>query len=64
VRLQPVQRCPRVDLQGALRSFLSDLRDKLRDVCGFPVRLTGKPRYRTAGLSSAAAVQVHVQFNR
>ncbi|XP_034415986.1 uncharacterized protein C18orf63-like isoform X2 [Cyclopterus lumpus] len=54
VRLQPVQRCPRVDLQGALGSFLADIGGKLRDVCGFPARLTGKPRYCTAGLSSAA----------
>uniref|UniRef100_A0A8C2XJ56 DUF4708 domain-containing protein n=1 Tax=Cyclopterus lumpus TaxID=8103 RepID=A0A8C2XJ56_CYCLU len=49
VRLQPVQRCPRVDLQGALGSFLADIGGKLRDVCGFPARLTGKPRYCTAG---------------
>ncbi|XP_068437437.1 uncharacterized protein C18orf63 homolog [Clinocottus analis] len=59
VRLQPVQRCPRVDQQGAASgSFLSDVRDRLRAVCGFPARLTGKPRYPTAGLSSAAAVQL------
>ncbi|XP_031164480.1 mucin-5AC isoform X2 [Sander lucioperca] len=58
VRLQPVQRCPRVDLQGALGPFLSHIRDRLQSVCGFPARLTGKPRYPTASLSMAATVQV------
>ncbi|KAM7369568.1 hypothetical protein PAMP_010885 [Pampus punctatissimus] len=56
VRLQPVQRCPR--LQGALCSFLSDIRDGLQSVCGFPARLTSKPCYRTTSLNSAASVQV------
>ncbi|XP_029284106.1 uncharacterized protein C18orf63 homolog [Cottoperca gobio] len=58
VRLQPVQRCPRVDLQGALDSFLSDIRDKMPSVCGFPARLTSKPCYHTVSLSTAATVQV------
>ncbi|XP_028425811.1 uncharacterized protein C18orf63 homolog [Perca flavescens] len=58
VRLQPVQRCPRVDLQGALGPFLSHVRDRLQSVCGFPARLTGKPRYPTASLSTAATVQL------
>ncbi|XP_042255519.1 uncharacterized protein C18orf63 isoform X4 [Thunnus maccoyii] len=58
VRLQPVQRFPRVDLQGTLDSFLSDVRDGLQSVCGFPARLTGKPCYHTAGLNTAASVQV------
>ncbi|TDG97550.1 hypothetical protein EPR50_G00227780 [Perca flavescens] len=54
----PVQRCPRVDLQGALGPFLSHVRDRLQSVCGFPARLTGKPRYPTASLSTAATVQL------
>ncbi|XP_037613582.1 uncharacterized protein C18orf63 isoform X2 [Sebastes umbrosus] len=58
VRLQPVQRCPRVDMQGALGSFLSDISDRLQSVCGFPARLTSKPRYHTVSLSTAATVQV------
>lgn len=58
VRLQPVQRCPRVDLQGALGSFLSDVRDRLQSVCGFPARLTGKPRYGAVTASAAATLQV------
>uniref|UniRef100_A0A8P4GMM1 Si:ch211-152c8.2 n=2 Tax=Dicentrarchus labrax TaxID=13489 RepID=A0A8P4GMM1_DICLA len=58
IRLQPLQRCPRDDLQGALGSFLSDLRDRLQSVCGLPARLTGKPRYSTVGVSTAATVQV------
>ncbi|XP_070709476.1 uncharacterized protein C18orf63 homolog [Pempheris klunzingeri] len=58
VRLQPVQRCPRAGLQGALGPFLSDVRDRLQAVCGFPAHLTSKPRYHTASLNTAATVQV------
>ncbi|CAK6982371.1 uncharacterized protein C18orf63-like [Scomber scombrus] len=58
VRLQPVQRLPRVDLQGALGSFLSDITGRLQSVCGFPARLTSKPSYHTTSLNTAASVQV------
>ncbi|XP_044032109.1 mucin-5AC isoform X3 [Siniperca chuatsi] len=58
IRLQPLQRCPRADLQGALGSFLSDVRARLQSVCGFPARLTSKPRYHTVSLNTAATVQV------
>ncbi|KAI3355550.1 hypothetical protein L3Q82_018377 [Scortum barcoo] len=58
IRLQPVQRCPWVDLQGALGSFLSDIRARLQTVCGFPACLSSKPCYRTVDLNTAATVQV------
>ncbi|XP_069368417.1 uncharacterized protein C18orf63 homolog [Paralichthys olivaceus] len=58
IRLQPAQCCPRVDLQGALGSFLSDVRDRVQSVCGFPARLTRKPCYHTTSLNSAASAQV------
>nr|XP_029135603.1 ras-associated and pleckstrin homology domains-containing protein 1-like [Labrus bergylta] len=58
IRLQPVQPCPRVSLQGALGSFLSDVSERLQSVCGFPARLTNKPCYRTVGLCTAATVKV------
>ncbi|KAG7222963.1 hypothetical protein INR49_029185, partial [Caranx melampygus] len=58
IRLQPVQRCPRVDLQGVLSSFLSDLREMVQSVCGFPAQLTSKPCYHTASLCTAASPQV------
>nr|XP_046227786.1 uncharacterized protein C18orf63 [Scatophagus argus] len=58
IRLQPVQRCPRVDQQGALGSFLSDIRHRLQSVCGFPARLTVRPCYHTISVDSAAAGQV------
>uniref|UniRef100_UPI003AAD32B8 uncharacterized protein C18orf63 homolog n=1 Tax=Centroberyx gerrardi TaxID=166262 RepID=UPI003AAD32B8 len=58
VRLQPLQRCPRVHLQEALGRFLSDARDALHSVCGFHVRMTGRPCYHTASLTSAASAQV------
>ncbi|XP_027861320.1 uncharacterized protein C18orf63 homolog isoform X2 [Xiphophorus couchianus] len=58
IRLQPVQRCPRGDLQGALARFLADSSERLQSVCGFPTRLTSKPSYPTAGLTTAASMQV------
>ncbi|XP_058496654.1 uncharacterized protein C18orf63-like isoform X2 [Solea solea] len=60
IRLQPVQRCPRVDLQGVLASFLSDIRERLKSVCGFPAHLTRKPRYCTTTLNSPASSQQQV----
>ncbi|XP_029955906.1 uncharacterized protein C18orf63 homolog [Salarias fasciatus] len=57
IRLQPPQCCPRADLQGALRRFLSDARDALRSVCGVPARLSSRPRYGALGLTPASAVQ-------
>uniref|UniRef100_A0A3B3VH02 DUF4708 domain-containing protein n=1 Tax=Poecilia latipinna TaxID=48699 RepID=A0A3B3VH02_9TELE len=51
IRLQPVQRCPRGDLQGALARFLADSRERLQSVCGFPTRLTSKPSYPMADLN-------------
>ncbi|KAM6900106.1 uncharacterized protein C18orf63 homolog [Xenentodon cancila] len=57
IRLQPVQRCPRVDLQGVSASFLSHVRDRLQSVCGFPARLTSKPCFQTVSLSTAASIQ-------
>ncbi|XP_062235160.1 uncharacterized protein LOC133932471 isoform X2 [Platichthys flesus] len=58
IRLQPAQCSPRGDLQGALGSFLSDIRDRVQSVCGFPARLTRKPCYHTTSLNSAASAQV------
>ncbi|XP_067290423.1 uncharacterized protein C18orf63 isoform X2 [Pseudorasbora parva] len=45
VRTQPLQCFPRVDLQGVLGRFISDLQDGLEVVCGFPVWITCKPCY-------------------
>ncbi|KAM9416483.1 uncharacterized protein C18orf63 homolog isoform 5-T7 [Salvelinus alpinus] len=58
IRTEPVQRCPRVDLQGALGSFLSHLRESLQTVCGFSARMTSKPCYHTTSLLSIASAQV------
>ncbi|XP_067341518.1 uncharacterized protein C18orf63-like isoform X2 [Channa argus] len=57
IRLQPVQHCPAVNLEGALGSFVSDIRTRLQSVCGFPARLSSKPCYHTVGLNAAATVQ-------
>ncbi|XP_041670334.1 uncharacterized protein LOC121527441 [Cheilinus undulatus] len=58
IRLQPVQRCPRVELQGVLGSFLCDIKARLQSVCGFPSQLTTKPCYPTVSLYTAATAQV------
>ncbi|KAG9276732.1 hypothetical protein AMEX_G9068 [Astyanax mexicanus] len=51
IRTKPLQLFPRVDLQGALEAFTSDLRRVLDNICGFPVQMTNKPQYHTAELS-------------
>ncbi|KAM4544094.1 uncharacterized protein C18orf63 homolog [Fundulus diaphanus] len=58
VRLQPTQRCPRVDPQAAPARFLSDVRTRLQSVCGYPARMTSRPSYPTARLNTAAAMQL------
>ncbi|XP_006808319.1 uncharacterized protein LOC102795341 [Neolamprologus brichardi] len=58
IRLQLVQRCPQVDLQGALGGFLSDVRHTLKTVCGFPAHLSSKPCYRAVSLSTAGSLQM------
>ncbi|XP_043082912.1 uncharacterized protein C18orf63-like isoform X2 [Puntigrus tetrazona] len=45
IRTQAVQRFPRVDLQGVLGTFVSDLQAGVETVCGFPVQMTCKPCY-------------------
>lgn len=51
IRSQPIQFFPRVDLEGVLRSFLSDLKSKLPHICGFPIKMTMKPCYSTQELT-------------
>nr|XP_055037834.1 uncharacterized protein C18orf63 [Misgurnus anguillicaudatus] len=45
IRTQPVQCFPRVDLQGVLSTFISDLQTGLESVCGFPIQMSNKPCY-------------------
>ncbi|XP_054439356.1 uncharacterized protein C18orf63 homolog [Pteronotus mesoamericanus] len=51
IRSQPVQFFPRVDLEGVLKSFLSDLKAKLPHICGFPIKMTTKSCYYTQELT-------------
>ncbi|KAM9488442.1 uncharacterized protein C18orf63 homolog [Clarias gariepinus] len=51
IRIQPVQCFPRVNLQGALRAFVSDVRSLMENVCGFTAQMTSKPYYHTTSLS-------------
>ncbi|XP_005373135.1 PREDICTED: uncharacterized protein C18orf63 homolog [Chinchilla lanigera] len=59
VRSQPIQFFPRVDLEGVLKSFLSDLKSKLPHICGFPIKMTSKACYSTQELTKP-----HVQENK
>ncbi|KAM6167143.1 uncharacterized protein C18orf63 homolog [Erethizon dorsatum] len=59
IRSQPIQFFPRVDLEGVLKSFLSDLKSKLPHICGFPIKMTNKPCYYTQELTKP-----HVQENK
>ncbi|CAH7083814.1 Gm17266 [Phodopus roborovskii] len=51
IRSQPIQFFPRVDLEGVLKCFLSDLKSKLPHICGFPIKMTNKPCYYTKELT-------------
>ncbi|XP_023555846.1 uncharacterized protein C18orf63 homolog [Octodon degus] len=59
IRSQPIQFFPRVDLEGVLNSFLSDLKSKLPRICGFPIKMTNKACYYTQELTKP-----HVQGNK
>ncbi|XP_004422734.1 PREDICTED: uncharacterized protein C18orf63 homolog [Ceratotherium simum simum] len=59
IRSQPIQFFPRVDLEGVLKSFLSDLKSKLPHICGLPIKMTTKPCYHTQELTKP-----HVQENK
>ncbi|XP_026244454.2 LOW QUALITY PROTEIN: uncharacterized protein C18orf63 homolog [Urocitellus parryii] len=59
IRSQPIQFFPRVDLEGVLKSFLSDLKSKLPQICGFPIKMTNKPCYYTHELTKP-----HIQENK
>ncbi|XP_070309071.1 uncharacterized protein C18orf63 homolog isoform X2 [Odocoileus virginianus] len=59
IRSQPIQFFPRVDTEGVLKSFLSDLKSKLPHICGFPIKMTTKPCYYTQELTP-----LHLQENK
>ncbi|KAK6491898.1 hypothetical protein HHUSO_G4104 [Huso huso] len=52
IRSLPVQHFPRVNLEGVLSLFLSDLKAKLQHLCGLPVKMTSKPCYSTNNLTN------------
>ncbi|XP_021325933.3 uncharacterized protein C18orf63 homolog [Danio rerio] len=55
IRTQPIQCFPRVDLQGVLRTFISDLQAELKSVCGFPVQMTCKTCFYNSELNRPVA---------
>lgn len=58
IRLAPVQCFPRVDLQGVLSCFMSDVRDRLPSICGFPTRITSRASFTATGLNPASRQSV------
>nr|XP_004654699.2 uncharacterized protein C18orf63 homolog [Jaculus jaculus] len=63
IRSQPIQFFPRVDLEGVLKSFLSDLKSKLPHICGYPVKMTNKPCYYTHDLSKPQTQENKVKLH-
>ncbi|XP_063087513.1 uncharacterized protein C18orf63 homolog [Cavia porcellus] len=61
IRCQPIQFFPRVDLEGVLKSFLSDLKSKLPHICGFPIKMTNKACYCTHGLTKPHVQETKVK---
>lgn len=59
IRTQPVQWFPRVDLQGVLRTFISDLQAELQSVCGFQVQMSNKPFYINHELTRPVSEVLH-----
>nr|XP_025039599.1 uncharacterized protein C18orf63 homolog isoform X3 [Pelodiscus sinensis] len=62
IRSQPVQYFTRIDLEGVLNSFLSDLKSKLPHLCGFPVKMTSKALYATKELIKPPVHGVNAQL--
>ncbi|XP_021147060.2 uncharacterized protein C18orf63 homolog isoform X1 [Columba livia] len=57
IRSQPVQYFPRTDSESVLNSFLSDMKQNLSHLCGFPVKMTSKALYATQELSRALEIK-------
>ncbi|OPJ68485.1 hypothetical protein AV530_006116 [Patagioenas fasciata monilis] len=57
IRSQPVQYLPRTDSESVLNSFLSDMKQNLSHLCGFPVKMTSKALYATQELSRALEIK-------
>lgn len=64
IRTLPVQCFPRVDLQGVLRTFLSDLQAELLSVCGFPVQMSNKPFYYNHELIRPVSEVLHRRVHK
>ncbi|XP_065485660.1 uncharacterized protein C18orf63 homolog [Caloenas nicobarica] len=58
IRSQPVQYFPRTDSESVLSSFLSDMKQNLSHLCGFPVKMTSKALYATQELSRAPVREI------
>uniref|UniRef100_A0A3B4AAZ4 DUF4708 domain-containing protein n=1 Tax=Periophthalmus magnuspinnatus TaxID=409849 RepID=A0A3B4AAZ4_9GOBI len=54
IRLSPVHRCPRVDHEGALSCFMTDVRETLPAICGFPTKISTKSSFTTTTLNPAS----------
>ncbi|XP_066480540.1 uncharacterized protein C18orf63 homolog [Tiliqua scincoides] len=59
IRSQPVQYFPRVDLEGVLNAFLTDLKAIIPRTCGFPLKMTSKALYTTQELTQSSLQKIN-----
>ncbi|XP_053099120.1 uncharacterized protein C18orf63 homolog isoform X2 [Hemicordylus capensis] len=59
IRSQPVQYFPRVDIEGVLNAFLTDLKTILPYTCGVPLKMTSKALYATQDLTQSSAQKIN-----
>lgn len=57
-----MQYFPRVDLEGVLNTFLTDLKAIIPRTCGFPVKMTSTALYATQELTQSS-LQVKKKLN-
>ncbi|KAF7245277.1 hypothetical protein EYD10_08647 [Varanus komodoensis] len=59
IRSQQVQYFPRVDLEGVLNAFITDLKTVFPHICGFPLKMTNKALYATKGLTQSSLQKIN-----
>uniref|UniRef100_G1KC70 Chromosome 18 open reading frame 63 n=1 Tax=Anolis carolinensis TaxID=28377 RepID=G1KC70_ANOCA len=58
IRSQPVQYFPRINLDGVLDAFITDVKTIIH-TCGFPLKMTNKALYATKELTQASAQEIN-----
>uniref|UniRef100_A0A6J0U9L8 Uncharacterized protein C18orf63 homolog isoform X1 n=2 Tax=Pogona vitticeps TaxID=103695 RepID=A0A6J0U9L8_9SAUR len=61
IRSRPVEYFPRVDLEGVLNAFVTDLKNIIPSICGFPLKMTSKALYATKYLTQSSAQDLNTK---